>query len=98
MPKTNMGPESRPSRKEHCIPTIYFQVPCWFQGGYHVFSTVKGLRQAGSRYYINIHVYQVMLNWSFGARWFGLLGFPYEKDLLLRGIPRIPNPPTQRTI
>lgn len=40
-------------------------------------------------------VYQPMVHWLFG--WFGLLGFPYEKDLLLRGIPSMPNPPTQTT-
>ena len=27
--------------------------------------------------------YQLMVNWWFGARWFGVLGSPYERDWLL---------------
>ena len=35
---------------------------------------------------------QLMVNWWFGARWFGFLGpIPWWKGLLLRGTPRIPS-------
>ena len=33
VPETNIAPENRPSQKEISIPTIHFQVLCWFQGG-----------------------------------------------------------------
>ncbi len=33
LPETNIAPEKRPSQKETSIPTIHFQVLCWFQGG-----------------------------------------------------------------
>ena len=34
--KTNIAPQNRPSQKEtsHSLPTIHFQVLCWFQGAY----------------------------------------------------------------
>ena len=34
LPKTNIVPENQPSQKESSLPTIHFQVPCLFQGGY----------------------------------------------------------------
>ena len=35
-------------------------------------------------------------NWWFGARWFGFLRSPYERDSYL-GVPLDPEPPTQTT-
>ena len=37
-PETSIAPENRPSQEETSIPTIHFQVLCYFQAGYH-FST-----------------------------------------------------------
>ena len=34
-------------------------------------------------YVPSIVVYQLMVNWWFGARWFGFLGFPCERDCCL---------------
>ena len=34
---------------------------------------------------------QLMVNQWFGARWFGFLGSPYERDCYETGTPRIPN-------
>ena len=33
LPETNIATENRPSQKETHLPTIHFQVLCWFWGG-----------------------------------------------------------------
>ena len=32
LPETNVAPENRQSEKEHSLPTIHFQMLCWFPG------------------------------------------------------------------
>ena len=38
-------------------------------------------------YSIHLQISAIMVNWWFGSRWFGFLGYPYERDCYL-GVPR----------